>query len=140
MPASKRVKAAASTRPAAQPSSETVRPCRRNCRTIWAPQRAERQPQAYFALPDTDHIAQRPVQADTRQRDRRQRKESQQDGAKPVLGEGVGDVIRERGEAIDRAAWLHLVNVAADGLGHGHGVAMRPRQEIRPGWMAAPHQ
>jgi len=59
--------------------------------------------------------------------------EREQDGAETIAGVGLVEVLLERHHGVDRAGGVNLVDAAADGFGHGHGIAMGAHEEVGEG-------
>lgn len=81
---------------------------------------AEGETEADFAAADVDGIAESAVEADAGEREGGGREEGEKDGAEAVFCQAVGEVLFERSEIEGGALRLDVVNLLADGFGHGH--------------------
>ena len=90
-----------------------------------------REAHAHLALAHAAQITQRSVEADAGPRYRSEREERKQHGAQAILNEGVTQVLVEGHDGVNAARGLQLVNAAADGVGHLHGVAARADEVVR---------
>src|SRR5207245_645395 len=86
-----------------------------------ATQCAECETQAYFPLADIDRVAERAVDADASERKGGTSEESEQDGAQAIFCEGIGEALFKGSEVVHGTLRLDVVDLPANGFGHGHG-------------------
>jgi len=128
-PDSARPNANESTRPTTHATPTTRNACVTNCATI-APERAERHAQADLAPAQAHDVAQRAVEAEARERERRAGEQREHRGAQAILRVRVADLLVERADREHRAQGLELPHLRSDGCNERFRVGAGANEDV----------